>query len=120
MLLDVERIATLLGLVPLPGEGGHFRETYRASMVDPRKRPARRLRRPARGEHRLYYLLSPDAFSALHRLPGDEVYHFYLGDPVELLHLRPGGAGKVTVLTRDEPVAPVGRPEYPWAAFPSE
>ena len=29
----------------------------------------------------------------MHRLLSDEVYHFYLGDPVQLLTLSPAGAG---------------------------
>jgi predicted cupin superfamily sugar epimerase len=37
-------------------------------------------------------------FSALHRLRGDEVFHFYLGDPVEMLHLRPDGTGGTITL----------------------
>ena len=46
----------------------------------------------------IYYLLTPDTYSALHRLPGDEVFHFYLGDPVEMLELRPDGSSCTTVL----------------------
>ena len=50
----------------------------------------------------LYLLLAdPDSFSALHRLPTDEIYHFYLGDPVELLLLRPDGASEVVILGHD-------------------
>jgi len=45
----------------------------------------------------IWYLLTPDTCSALHRLPADEVYHFYLGDPVELLLLNPEGGEVVTV-----------------------
>ena len=43
----------------------------------------------------IYFLLTPDTFSAMHRLASDEVYHFYLGDPVELLCLREDGSGEV-------------------------
>ena len=35
----------------------------------------------------IYYLLTPDTFSAMPRLASDEIFHFYLGDPVEMLHL---------------------------------
>lgn len=31
----------------------------------------------------------------MHQLPTDEVYHFYLGDPVEQLQLLPDGTGKI-------------------------
>ncbi|MGB8312786.1 MAG: cupin domain-containing protein [Halobacteriota archaeon] len=43
----------------------------------------------------IYFLLTPDTFSALHRLKTDEVYHFYLGDPVEMLQLLPSGSARV-------------------------
>jgi hypothetical protein len=45
--------------------------------------------------------LTPETFSALHRLPGPEVYHFYLGDPVELTVLHPDGAIEGIVLGLD-------------------
>jgi predicted cupin superfamily sugar epimerase len=49
----------------------------------------------------MYYLLTPDTFSALHRLPTDEVFHFYLGDPVEMLQLYSDGSGRVVTLGPD-------------------
>jgi predicted cupin superfamily sugar epimerase len=39
--------------------------------------------------------MTADSFSALHRLPGDEIWHFYLGDPIEQLQLSPDGSGKI-------------------------
>ena len=46
----------------------------------------------------MYYLLTPETTSALHRLPTDEVFHFYLGDPVVMLQLYPDGTGKTITL----------------------
>ena len=46
----------------------------------------------------IYYLLTPGTCSALHQLPGDEVYHFYAGDHVEMLQLKPDGTGEVTIV----------------------
>jgi predicted cupin superfamily sugar epimerase len=48
----------------------------------------------------IYYLVTDaaDGFSAMHRLPTDEVYHFYLGDPVEQLLLHPDGRSEVVTL----------------------
>jgi predicted cupin superfamily sugar epimerase len=37
----------------------------------------------------------------MHRLVSDEVYHFYLGDPVELLCLREDGSGEVLTIGTD-------------------
>jgi predicted cupin superfamily sugar epimerase len=49
----------------------------------------------------IYYLLTPYTFSAMHRVPGDEIFHFYQGDAVEMLQLPPDGEGKVVVLGND-------------------
>jgi predicted cupin superfamily sugar epimerase len=49
----------------------------------------------------IYYLLTPDTFSAMHRLASDEIFHFYLGDPVEMLHLHPDGTHQITILGPD-------------------
>jgi uncharacterized protein len=99
-----ERIISLLHLQPHPAEGGFFAETYRS----PDPRPRSDLRPPPdRRRHSLstaiYYLLTPDTFSALHRLAGDEIFHFYLGDPVEMLQLFPDGTGRVMTMGPDLP-----------------
>ena len=49
----------------------------------------------------IYYLLTPRTVSALHRLPGDEVFHFYAGDPVRMLQLWPDGTSRTLVLGTD-------------------
>ena len=46
----------------------------------------------------IFYLLTPETFSAIHKLPGDELFHFYLGDPVEMVQLQPDGTGEILVL----------------------
>lgn len=99
--MTAEEIMRLLGLKPLPREGGYYVETYRAAeFIPPGALPARyRAAKPAGTA--IYYLLTPETFSALHRLPTDEIYHFYLGDPVELLQLRPDGSGSVLTLGPD-------------------
>jgi predicted cupin superfamily sugar epimerase len=74
-----------LGLVPLPGEGGYYRQTYRAAETVETPfgfRPAGTA---------IYYLLTPDTYSALHRLRQDEVFHFYCGGSLEGILLPPGG-----------------------------
>ncbi len=51
----------------------------------------------------IYYLLTPetDSFSAMHVLNSDEIYHFYLGDPVEMLLLYPSGEHRNIHLGQD-------------------
>ena len=97
-MITVEQVKSLLKLEPLEPEGGYFAETYRSDL----KVPADALPEHY-GEARtlataIYYLLTPDSFSALHRLPADEVYHFYLGDPVELVMIEPDGSSVTRIL----------------------
>ncbi len=87
--MNAGELIRLLGLKPLDREGGFYRETYRAAGPG----------RPA--STAIYYLLTADTCSRLHRLPQDEVFHFYLGDPVEQVVLRPDGSGEVRVLGPD-------------------
>lgn len=39
----------------------------------------------------------------MHRLPGDEIFHFYRGDPVEMLELLPDNSTRTTILGPDIP-----------------
>jgi predicted cupin superfamily sugar epimerase len=43
----------------------------------------------------------PQSFSDMHRLPTDEIWHFYLGDAIELLLLDPNGKDEVINLGQD-------------------
>jgi predicted cupin superfamily sugar epimerase len=43
----------------------------------------------------------PSVFSDMHRLPTDEIWHFYLGDPIELLLLHPDGSDELVILGHD-------------------
>lgn len=95
--MSADEIIRLLQLQPHPVEGGYFRETYRSVA----QLPASAL--PAHNAERsvstaIYYLLKPGHVSELHVLPGDEVFHFYLGEPVRMLQLWPDGSGKEVIL----------------------
>ena len=73
-------IIAALQLEALPNEGGFFRPAYRSavSLSDGR----------AAGSA-IYFLITPEGFSALHSLRTEELWHFYAGDPVEHLRLDP-------------------------------
>ena len=46
----------------------------------------------------LTFMVTPEAPVRLHRLRNDQLYHYYLGDPLELVVMRPdGSSGKVTI-----------------------
>ena len=102
-MMTAAQLIAALDLRPLPQEGGYFRETYRsADQLPAAALPPRYTTAKAAGTA-IYYLLTPDTVSALHRLPTDEVFHFYLGGPVEMLHLLPDGTGQVVTLGTDFP-----------------
>lgn len=102
--LTAEQVIELLGLVPLPGEGGFFRETYRSKDLLPVTLFGDRYSGATRHAATcIYYMLTPSTYSALHRLKTDEVYHFYRGDAVELSLLDTDGqCRQVTLGSRFE------------------
>lgn len=86
-----EEVIEALGLQPLEGEGGFFRQTWIAE-----------------GEHddapigtSILYLVTPSSFSALHRLIHDEIFHFYLGDPCEMVIVNQEGILESFTLGQD-------------------
>jgi len=84
----VERtVAALIeayGFEPLPVEGTLFASTYRSSTSLPDGNPV--------GTAMIgMYAHDPLSRSLFHRLPHDEVWHFYGGDPIRLVLLWPGG-----------------------------
>lgn len=88
-------IKSLLNLVPLQIEGGYFSETYRSpETIAAEALPARYAAARSFGTA-IYYLLEPGTFSELHRVASDELFHFYLGDTVEMLQLSPDGSSRV-------------------------
>lgn len=87
-MLTADAIIAALNLRPHPVEGGYFRETYRCPDTLDGPRGKRSLGTA------IYYLLTPNSVSALHRLPTDEIYHFYLGDPIRMLQLEPNGTSR--------------------------
>ncbi|MBN2290486.1 MAG: cupin domain-containing protein [Candidatus Glassbacteria bacterium] len=99
--MDAEQIISRLGLEPHTGEGGFFRETYRSAQTIPPQALGGLYQSERSLSTAIYYLLTPDDFSAMHRLRSDEVFHFYLGDPVTMLLLYPDGQAGIKVLGRD-------------------
>ena len=97
-MISAEEIIGILGLKPLPQEGGFYRETYRSIEKVLLEALPDRYRISKSFGTAIYYLLTPDTCSRLHRLPTDETFHFYLGDPVTMLQLHPDGTSQVIVL----------------------
>ena len=99
--MDIEKLKKMLDLKPLPGEGGFYAESYRSSDNVPAGYLPQRYAGDRCFGTAIYFLLTPETFSALHRLFSDEVYHFYLGNPVELLCLREDGSGEILTIGTD-------------------
>ncbi|UAL71554.1 cupin domain-containing protein [Streptomyces angustmyceticus] len=74
-----EALIDFYGLAPLPREGGRFRRTWAG--------PTRPDGRPEGSAIVMLLTAEPGDFSALHRLPTDEIWHYYRGDPLTLLLL---------------------------------
>lgn len=93
--MTAEQIKALLNLEPHPIEGGSFRQTWAAagSLQLPRGTRAQ--------STAIYYLLEQGQFSEMHVLDSDEMFHFYLGDPVEMLQLLPDGRSALVTLGPD-------------------
>lgn len=100
-MLTADQIITLLNLKPHPEEGGYFVETYRSSETISEKALPSHYKGARPFGTAIYYLLTPETFSSIHRLQSDEIFHFYIGDPIEMPQLFPDGSGKVLILGSD-------------------
>ena len=94
----VKQVIERLGLKPHPTEGGWFRETYRSDDLLGAGSLDARYGSPRSMSSCIYYLLTPENRSELHRLASDEVYHFCLGDPVTMLLLFSDGSSDAITL----------------------
>jgi uncharacterized protein len=95
-----------LRLEPHP-EGGYFRQTYRSEVLIaqdalPAGFPGARAVSTA-----IYFMLEGEKFSAFHRLRSDEVWHFYVGEPLVVHLIHPDGNYSRILLGRDLEAAEV-------------
>jgi hypothetical protein len=97
-MIDDSKAAKLiaqLGLQPHP-EGGFFVETFRSSLqlslADGRCRAA---------STAIYFLLPCNAFSSLHQVTSDEIWHYYDGEPLELTTITPEGILEHVILGKN-------------------
>jgi predicted cupin superfamily sugar epimerase len=93
--MTAAELKALLDLEPHPREGGFFRQTY---VCADSLQLARGLRPSGTA---IYYLLEAGSFSEMHMLDSDEIFHFYLGDPVEMLQLYEDGSSALFTLGHD-------------------
>lgn len=79
-----------LGLQAHP-EGGFYKETYRSEEAIPAEALPPRFKGKRNFSTAIYYLLGEGDFSAFHRILSDETWHFYAGEPLQLLIIKPSG-----------------------------
>ena len=84
-------------------EGGYFRRVFESTH--------RVLCRDSREERSalttIYYLLTAEQYSRWHRIAGDEIWHHYEGDPVELVWAGADRCGQHILGPAGEASAPV-------------
>lgn len=86
----VTAIIVRLGLEPLPKEGGFFRQIELSEARLPNGRPVRSV---------IWFLMTPEGFSALHRMQTPETWVWHEGDAIEHVQLDPrDGSVRVTRL----------------------
>lgn len=81
-------------------EGGYYRETYRTDESIPESALPARFDGPRDVAALIYFLLPADAFSALHRIQQDEIWHFYAGASITLHQIVPDGTHETQTLGR--------------------
>lgn len=91
-------IIQFLGMQPLPHEGGYFAVTHTADEQLPAQALPSRYSGLRDLSGAIYYLETVEQFSAMHKLPTDELYYFHMGDPLEMLFLDEQGQGARKVL----------------------
>jgi len=96
----VKEIIETLGLQPHP-EGGYFKETYRSSGVIPQKSLPDSFQGSRHYSTCIYYLLQSGDFSAFHKIRQDEIWHFYIGSPIDLYSISEDGHLTRTVVGND-------------------
>lgn len=99
-MLTREEILRRLALQPHP-EGGYYRETYRAAEGIPAGALPDRYEGERSHGTAIYFMLTDDSPSWIHRVQSDEIYLFHCGDPIEILMLFPDGGGRVERLGLD-------------------
>jgi predicted cupin superfamily sugar epimerase len=98
--ITAQQLIQEFSLQPHP-EGGYYRQTYRSQELISHEALPLRFAGARAYSTAIYYLLPRDSKSNLHKIASDEIWHFYLGDPLEIVELSPTGELRSTVLGQD-------------------
>jgi hypothetical protein len=98
--LTADDIRSFLALEP-NATCGFVRETYRSALsIAPGGLPTPFASGRPLGSA-LYFMATPAAPVKLHRIRNDQLYHYYLGDPLEVLMLRGDGKADHVIVGPD-------------------
>jgi predicted cupin superfamily sugar epimerase len=94
MLQEIKALIDHYKLEPLPAEGTLFTSTYRSRQEFENGNPY--------GTAIIaLYCNEPRSVSLFHKLPVDEIWHFYAGDPLRLVLLYPDGSSRDVIMGSD-------------------
>ena len=97
-----KRLIERFHMQKVPQEGVWFTVTYGSTDLLPGATlPARYHGKEHSAGSCIYDVMTREDFSALHKLQTDEVWHFYGGDPIEMLLLYPDGHGETVIIGPD-------------------
>lgn len=95
--MQAAEVIEKLGLMPLPEEGGYYKETFKDEGTIPDSALANHA-----GKRKystcIYYLITANEYSHLHALRSAEVFHFYAGDPARMIQITARGDLKEMIL----------------------
>ncbi|KAB8040819.1 hypothetical protein GCL60_02505 [Silvanigrella paludirubra] len=92
--MEIKDLIKHFNLEPHP-EGGYFKESYRAQSKTQTPNGERNV------STAIYFLIPNGKKSAFHRIASDEVWHFYLGVPLNIFEISPYGTLTKVVLGQD-------------------
>jgi predicted cupin superfamily sugar epimerase len=99
LILSAQVVKDWFELQPNVQEGGFLTSVYTSTITVPNNLlkgfPHAKANRAICGA--IYYFLEAPGFSAMHRVTGDMLYHFYAGDPVQMLLLYEDGNSEVAI-----------------------
>ncbi|MBR6472793.1 MAG: cupin domain-containing protein [Firmicutes bacterium] len=99
-MITKKEIIEILELEPLMGEGGLWKKSCFSDLTLPGgAMPGYPIDRPLYGA--IYYLLTPETFSCMHRLTTDEIWYHHTGPAVRLLLIYEDGTSEVKLLGQD-------------------
>ncbi len=82
-------------------EGGYYKESFKSNGTLPQSALPSQIKGDRLWSSAIYFLLCNQEKSKLHKIAFDEVWHFYLGDPIVVVEIEPDGNVKETILGPD-------------------